>query len=68
MFEALLEEDSAYIMENLLVGQNDLTLKTTTHKLKLNFMATTKCNKIDASSIPMNYFQFVPFTTRFNVW
>lgn len=61
-FEALLEEGSTYSMENLLVSQNDLKLKTTTHKYKLTFMGNTKCNKTDVPNIPLNYFQFVPFT------
>lgn len=60
-FELLIEEGSAYIMENLLVAWNEPKYKTTNHKFKLFFMGSTKCSKFEAGNIPTNFFDWVSF-------
>lgn len=49
------------MFENVLVAINDLKLKTSKHKFKLNFMGITKCIKNEAANIPVVAFDFVAF-------
>ena len=60
-YENLIEEGSAYLIENLLVANIDKRFKPTRHKYRLAFMKTTKCTKFDIDSIPKVYFEFWPF-------
>jgi hypothetical protein len=55
------EEGSAYDIENVLVTKNDLKYQVTKHRFKLNLIDKTKFLKVDASTIPLNHFDFVPF-------
>lgn len=60
----ILEEDSAYRIEKLLVAANDVRFPTTSHWFNLNFMGITTCSctPIQTYEIPNNHFLFMPFT------
>jgi hypothetical protein len=55
------EEGSAYDIENVLVTKNDPKYQVTQHRFKLTLIDRTKFFKIDASTIPLNHFDFMPF-------
>jgi len=55
------QEGSTYEIENVLVTKNDRKYQVTQHRFKLNLIDKTKFFKIDASIIPLNHFDFVPF-------
>ncbi|MCH79284.1 ATP-dependent DNA helicase PIF1 [Trifolium medium] len=60
-FKDDIEEGAAYIVERFMVGKNDSSFKSTPHKHKLNFMRGTKMIKVNATEIPPNHFDFMPF-------
>ncbi|KAJ1393722.1 Nucleic acid-binding, OB-fold [Sesbania bispinosa] len=60
-FEGTLKEGSVYVMENLLVAENKMKFKTTSHAYKLGFMQSTRVTEIEADNIPSHSFLFVPF-------
>ncbi|KAJ1396646.1 Nucleic acid-binding, OB-fold [Sesbania bispinosa] len=60
-FEGTLKEGSAYVMENLLVAENKMKFKTTSHAYKFGFMQSTRVTEIEADNIPSHSFLFVPF-------
>lgn len=55
------EEGSTYDIENVLVTKNDPKYQVTQHRFKLNLIDKTKFFKIDATTIPLNHFDFMPF-------
>ncbi|RHN82124.1 putative nucleic acid-binding protein [Medicago truncatula] len=55
------EEGSTYDIENVLVTKNDPKYQVTQHRFKLNLIDNTKFFKIDAATIPLNHFDFMPF-------
>ncbi|PNY15141.1 replication protein A 70 kDa DNA-binding subunit [Trifolium pratense] len=61
-FKDDIEDGAAYVVERFMVGKNDTSYKSTSHKHKLNFMRGTKMIKVKASDIPANHFDFMPFT------
>lgn len=61
MFKDDIAEGCAYVFENFMVGSNDHAYRSTDHKYKLNFMATTKVFKVTDAEIPMSHFKFLPF-------
>lgn len=60
-FKSMVEEVATYEVENVLVARNDPKYQTTHHKFKLNLIERTKFTKFDASNIPMNQFDILPF-------
>jgi hypothetical protein len=60
-FKLMVEEVATYEVENVLVTRNDPKYQTTHHKFKLNLIERTKFTKIDASNIPLNHFDILPF-------
>ncbi|KAJ1393030.1 hypothetical protein SESBI_35350 [Sesbania bispinosa] len=60
-FEGTLKEGIAYVMENLLVAENKMKFKTTSHAYKFGFMQSTRVTEIEADNIPSHSFLFVPF-------
>ncbi|KAK2386767.1 replication protein A 70 kDa DNA-binding subunit [Trifolium repens] len=60
-FKDQIQEGAAYNFERFMVAKNDPTFRVTPHKHKLNFKRGTKVFKVDATEIPMNHFEFVPF-------
>jgi hypothetical protein len=61
IFKDQLEEGSAYVFENLMVGNCDQSYKAAEHKFKLNFMKSTKVFKVTAPEIARYHFDFVGF-------
>ncbi|KAK2389279.1 hypothetical protein QL285_062880 [Trifolium repens] len=61
-----LEEGSAYVFENFMVGSKDAFYKSIGHKYKLNFMTSTSVFKVTAPEIPRYHFDFVPFSEILN--
>lgn len=44
-FKDILEKGNNQLIKNLVVVQDDYKFKTTKHKIKLNFISSTKCKK-----------------------
>lgn len=61
-FQDVIQEDNAYVFENLLVALNDYKFKTTPHKFKLNFMGSIKCKEVRDHWISKFSFDFISFT------
>jgi len=65
MFKDHFEEGSIYVIEKLMVAQNDPTFGTTPHKYKLNFIGgggdTTVFKLTDSVAISKSCFQFMSF-------
>lgn len=61
MFEDQLKEGSTYMIENIMVSQNDINYKKTSHKYKLAFLRTTKVTNIPDEEIPLYHFDFSDF-------
>ncbi|KAG5001132.1 hypothetical protein JHK82_022280 [Glycine max] len=58
-YQGILEEGAAYIIQNILVTQNSVKYKTSSHRFKLNFMGNTICSKIEDEVIPNFQFDFM---------
>lgn len=62
-FREKVESGSVYLLDKLMVAQNDFKFKKTSHKYKLSFMLDTKIERITAEEIPLNQFDFCDFHT-----
>ncbi|MED6190914.1 hypothetical protein PIB30_118710 [Stylosanthes scabra] len=62
IFESMLVEDNVYMITDFAVALNTIKFKPTRHEFRVHFKRNTIVRPIQDSSIPLNGFNFVPFT------